>query len=79
VINEALLTLIVVRNLPFVIVKWPEFHALCQAFNSQSEGVITTAHSTITKKLKGSWTNHKDVVQQDLQLAISNIHISLDI
>ena len=78
-INEALLTLIVVRNLPFAIVEWPEFHALCQALNSQSEGVITTAHSTITKKLKGSWANYKDVVRRDLQSAISNIHISLDI
>jgi hypothetical protein len=28
VINEALLTLIVVRNLPFAIVEWPEFHTL---------------------------------------------------
>ena len=79
VINEALLTLIVVRNLPFAIVEWPEFHTLCQALNSQSEGVITTAHSTIAKKLKGSWTNYKDVVRRDLQSAISNIHISLDI
>ena len=78
-INEALLTLIVVRNLPFAIVEWPEFHTLCQALNSQSEGVITTAHSTITNKLKGCWTNHKDVVRRDLQSAISNIHISLDI
>ena len=41
--------------------------------------MITTTHSTITKKLKGSWTNHKDVVRRDLQSAISNIHISLDI
>jgi hypothetical protein len=62
-----------------VIVKWLEFYTLCQALNLQSKGVITTAHSTITKKLKGSWTNHKDVVQQDLQLAILNIYISLDI
>jgi len=41
--------------------------------------MITTTHSTITKKLKGSWSNHKDVVRRDLQSAISNIHISLDI
>jgi hypothetical protein len=79
VIDEALISLIVVRNLPFVIVEWPEFHTLCQALNSESEGMITTAHSTITKKLEGSWNTHKDVVRRDLQSAISNIHISLDI
>ena len=34
VIDEALLTLIVVRNLLFSLVEWPEFHTLCQALNS---------------------------------------------
>jgi len=79
IIDEALVSLIVVRNLPFAMAEWPEFHTLCQALNSQSKGVITTAHSTITKRIKESWTNHKDVVRRDLQSAVSNIHISLDI
>ena len=78
-INEALFTLIVVQNLLFSLVEWPEFHTLCQALNSQCEGVITTAHSTVTKKLRESWTNHKDVVRRDLQSVVSNIYISLDI
>jgi len=63
VIDEALISLIIVQNLPFVIVEWPEFHTLCQALNSESKGMITTAHSTITKKLEGSWNTHKDIVQ----------------
>jgi hypothetical protein len=29
VILEALITLIVIRNLPFCIVEWPEFYTLC--------------------------------------------------
>ena len=52
-IDEALISLIVVQNLPFAIVEWPEFHTLCQALNSESEGMITTAHSIVTKKLEG--------------------------
>jgi hypothetical protein len=79
VINEALISLIVVRNLPFTIVEWPEFHTLCQALNPECKGIITTAHSTVTKKMEESWNNHKDVVRRDLQSAISNIHLSLDI
>jgi hypothetical protein len=79
VILEALITLIVVRNLPFCIVKWPEFHTLCQALNSQCVGMITTAHSTIQNKIATAWASHKDVVRRDLQSAISNIHLSLDI
>ena len=79
VILEALITLIVVRNLPFCIVEWPEFHVFCQALNSQCEGFINTAHSTIRNKIADSWASHKDIVRRDLQSAISNIHLSLDI
>jgi len=79
VINEALITLIVVRNLPFSLVEWPEFHTLCQALNSECKDNITTAHSTIRLKIKDSWTRHKDVVRRELQSAVSRIHIALDI
>ena len=54
IVNEALVSLIVVRNLPFRMVEWPEFHAFCQVLNPQSEGVVTTAHSQIAKKIKES-------------------------
>ena len=63
VILEALITLIVVRNLPFSIIKWPEFHTLCQALNSQCVSMITIAHSTIQKKIADAWASHKDTVQ----------------
>jgi hypothetical protein len=45
VVNKALFLLIVVRNLPFRTVKWPEFHAFCQVLNPQARGIVTTAHS----------------------------------
>jgi len=54
VINKALVLLIVVWNLPFSIVEWPEFHVLCQALNLECKGVITTAHSQIRAKIKES-------------------------
>jgi hypothetical protein len=54
VINEALVSLIVVRNLPFSIVEWPKFHVLCQALNSECKDMITTAHSQIRVKIKDS-------------------------
>ena len=44
-INEALVSLIVVRNLPFRLVEWPEFHTFCQVLNPESYSTITTAHS----------------------------------
>ena len=79
VITEALITLIVVRNLSFTLVEWPEFHTLCQVLNRASEGKITTSHSGVANKVKEAWDKHKDVVQQSLQAALSHIHISLDI
>jgi hypothetical protein len=79
VITEALITLIVVRNLSFILVEWPEFHTLCQVLNRASEGKITTSHSGVANKVKEAWDKHKDAVQQSLQAALSHIHISLDI
>jgi hypothetical protein len=38
VITEALITLIVVRNLSYALVEWPEFHTLCQVLNRASRG-----------------------------------------
>jgi hypothetical protein len=79
IINEALITLIVVRNLPFRVIEWPEFRAFCQVLNPESSDFITTTHSQITKQIKLSWQTHQDVVRKKLQSAISSIHLSLDI
>jgi hypothetical protein len=79
VINEALITLIVVRSLPFRVVEWPEFRAFCQVLNPESSDFITTAHSQIIKKIEQSWQAHKDIVRKKLQSAVSSIHLSLDI
>lgn len=79
VITEALISLIVVRNLSFCLAEWPEFHTLCQALNPESEGIITTSHSGIYNKVSEAWVKHKDVVRRELQAALSRIHISLDI
>jgi hypothetical protein len=79
VITEALVSLIVVRNLSFTLVEWPEFHTFCQVLNSACMDKITTSHSGVYNKVKESWLKHKDIVRQTLQAAISRIHISLDI
>jgi hypothetical protein len=63
IVNEALISLIAVRNLPFRAMEWPKFHAFCQVLNPQSEGIVTTAHSQVIKKIKESWNCYKDIVQ----------------
>ena len=41
--------------------------------------MITTAHSKVRKKIKESWSSHKNTVRQLLQSAITSIHLLLDI
>jgi hypothetical protein len=78
-IDKALVSLVVVQNLPFRIVRWPEFYTFCQVLNPESSNYITTAHSQVPKKIKQSWNHYKDIVQRKLQSAISSIHLSLDV
>jgi hypothetical protein len=62
IINEALVSLIVVQNLPFQMVEWPEFHTFCQVLNPKSDSFITTAHSQIQQKIQEAWQTHKNTV-----------------
>ena len=66
VITKALIMLIVIQNLSFTLVKWPEFHTFCQVLNRASEGKITTSHSGVANKVKEAWGKHKDAVRQAL-------------
>jgi hypothetical protein len=79
IIDEALVSLIVVRNLPFQMVEWLEFQAFCQALNPKSDSFITIAHSQIGRKIKEAWQTHKDTIQKKLQSALSSIHLSVDL
>ena len=79
VINEALISLIVVRNLPFAAVEWPEFHTFCQVLNPESKDTITTTHSQIKNKIEKAYEIHKDTVRKKLQSALTNIHLLVDI
>jgi BED zinc finger len=78
-INEALVSLIVVRNLPFRLVEAPEFHTFCATLNPQAADHLATSHNTVSSLVDNTWQIHKDLVRKKLQSAISSIHISLDI
>ena len=79
VIDEALISLIVVRNLSFRLVEWPEFHALCRVLNPESYDYIITSHSSVPKRIERSWQTQRDVVRKKLQSVSSSVHLSLDI
>jgi hypothetical protein len=49
VLKQTLMDLIIVRQLPFTIVQWPEFHAFCSALNQELKTFIPTSPSTLSK------------------------------
>ena len=62
VINEALVLLIVLHNLSFRAVEWPELHALLKAANLAVGSEVISSHLEIKKKIYASWACSKDTV-----------------
>ena len=49
VIDQALINLIIVQNLLFQAIKWPEFYIFCQALNQASDGYLTTTYLEVSR------------------------------
>ena len=49
---KALISLIVVRNISYYIVKWTEFQVLCQVLNKACKDKVLIAYLTIFKYVK---------------------------
>ncbi|KAK3360342.1 hypothetical protein B0T25DRAFT_535425 [Lasiosphaeria hispida] len=62
VITQAIVSLIVIKNLSFQIIKSPYFHALCKALNPTASNKILSSHSTIKEHVRKSWLFHKDLI-----------------
>ncbi len=61
-VNEVLVSLVVVWNLPFSIVEWPEFHIFCCTVNPQIADYLTTSHNIIASLIDKSWQLYQDFV-----------------
>jgi hypothetical protein len=77
-INSALLSLIILHNLPFRLVESDAFHTFCKTLNPEATNLILS-HSTLRLQVTKSFAIHKDIVRKKLQSAISAIHLSLDV
>jgi hypothetical protein len=58
VLTKALVTLIVIRNLSYCLVEWPEFYTVCQILNRASEDKIMITYSKIANLVKKAWERH---------------------
>ena len=79
IINEVLISLIVVQNLLFWIVEWSEFHTFCQALNSNLNSVIIMIHSQIEWKIKNAFQTYKNIIWKKLQSTFFSIYFSVNI
>ncbi|KAK3378760.1 hypothetical protein B0T24DRAFT_609885 [Lasiosphaeria ovina] len=64
-INSALLSLIVVRNLPFRLIESKEFHIFCKILNLEAQNLISS-YSILRSQIAKSWIIHKDIVRKKL-------------
>ena len=78
-INEALVQLIAVRNLPYNCMTWPELHALLMIVNYMVEDVLRSSAAEVPKLMKSSYMTHKNILRKKLQSAISKIHLTADV
>ncbi len=78
VVREALAQLIVVRNLPYEAVTWPELRALLLAVNYTCDEVLVDSSATVLKLIEESFLLDKAILKQKLHTSLTPIHLSLD-
>jgi hypothetical protein len=79
VIREALAQLIVVRNLPFNAVKWPELRALLLSVNPEAGDALDSSHTTVPELIQRSFIADREILQQRLYESVSLIHLAVDV
>ena len=62
VINEALIDLIIVQNLPFQAIKWRKFYIFSKAFNPHLGSVITLSYTVVAKIINNLFQLKIDIV-----------------
>jgi hypothetical protein len=76
--QEALARLIAIRNLPHLIIKWGEFHAVIFSINYIAKDILIRCRNSIPKLLQDTFLLHQKALQRKLQNALSRIHFSID-
>jgi hypothetical protein len=71
--------LIVRHSLPFTAIEWPQLHSLLLLINPEVEDLLIVSRRTLVSDIKECWEKEKLELKEQLQLARSKIHISLDI
>ena len=74
--------MIVNHNLPYTIVKWPEFHLLMKISNYmlvEHDGPMKNSRRAVRQLLGKTYHVHKCVIKEKLAESLSKIHFTTDI
>ncbi|RKK18961.1 hypothetical protein BFJ66_g17896 [Fusarium oxysporum f. sp. cepae] len=75
---QALLALCARRRLPLNAIEWPELHDLLLSANPEISGLAQFSRRTFTRALVLNYERYRQILQNNIQEAIGNIHISTD-
>src|SRR5205809_628787 len=78
-LQEALVQLIVLQNLPYNAIEWPELQALLIIVNYAVKDLLKQSHDAIPRIIENSFVIHKDILQRKLRTFLSKIHFSIDV
>ncbi|KAJ0132744.1 Uncharacterized protein HZ326_24178 [Fusarium oxysporum f. sp. albedinis] len=76
---QALLALCARRRLPLNAIEWPELHDLLLSANPEISGLTQFSRRTFTHALVLNYERYHQILQNNIQEAIRDIHISTDI
>ena len=66
-IIQILVRLIVIRNLLFQAIEWPEFHSLCNSFNSFAKDILSACALIITVRIREMYNVQSAILRDKLQ------------
>jgi hypothetical protein len=75
---QALLALCARRRLPLNAIEWPELHDLLLSVNPEISDLAHLSRRTFTRALVLNYERYRQILQDDIQEAIGDIHISTD-
>lgn len=79
VVFEAMVQLIVMRNISFNAATWPELRGLLLSVNAEAGDVLNTSYSSIPAMITRSYEANKTLLKEKLRDATSLIHLAIDV
>ena len=78
-LDEALVQLIVIRNLPYAVVEWLELQALLIIVNYIVKIILLKSRVLVPRAINESYLSTKQQLKEHLKYLLSLVYISVDV